>query len=142
MSHRKLKNFERYKDKVLLYAEALHITMEFREYAQDGVWYPSKNKIVIDPDMTNTEELATILHELGHATDDVLMEPSRARTKLEVAYGAVYAKTHNQAQLDLVVGCEKQAWSNGRKIATQMKIKLGKWYDEEEKIAIRDYKKD
>ena len=137
MIDRKLKNYEKYLSKIEFYAKAIGIKIEYAEEPSEGAYIPARHKVRIDTDLSESSEIATLLHELGHEMDDTLTVPVY---KLERAYEATYKDKPTKAQLKLVLECERKAWYYGKVIAAKLKIKLGKWYDECEKNAIAGYK--
>ena len=140
MCGRNLKNYLLYLEKIETYAQVLDIKIEHKTEPSDGVYIPTRRTIRIDPDLDESSDIATLLHELGHAIDDHFSHGG-IDPKTEAAYRVVYNGNPSEAQLKLVVEAEKLAWLNGRKIAKALRIPLGKWYDDEEKDAIRLYKK-
>jgi hypothetical protein len=135
---RSLKNHDAYLDKLKAYAQACEITVEWKNEDGDGAYIPSLRKIKIDPDLPDSTEIATLLHELGHSLDDTLYSKSVMRV-LDRAYKAVYHKKPTQQQLQSVLDCEKRAWTFGRSIAKKLRIPLGKWYAAEEAEALKIY---
>ena len=136
---RSLKHYKAYKQKLLDYASVINVTVEFKSEAGDGIYMPSKRKIRIDDDLDESTEIATFLHELGHAVDD-LMSNGLHGSYVSTAYNCVYNGKPTAIQLGKVVKCEEIAWSKGRGIAKKLGIRLGKWYTEEEKAGLKDYK--
>ena len=135
---RTLRNHDIYLEKLTRYCEACELTLEYKEYPNDGAFVPSRRVIVIDRDLDDSTEIATFLHELGHSTDDSLKEP-KALVKYDKAYTAFYKNDANEKQKKLVFECEQRAWEYGRGIARKLRIRLGKWYDAEEAEALLDY---
>lgn len=125
----------------MLYCDACEIQLEHKEHDNDGTWFPSKRKIVLDREMDESTEIATFLHELGHSTDDYLTNP-KTEKKYDNAYRAFYKNEATEKQNKLVLECEKRAWFYGRGIAKKLRIPLGKWYDKEEEASLKDYGED
>jgi hypothetical protein len=136
----KLKNYQLYLQRIELYAQVLDVGIEYRVHPQDGAFVPTRRKVVIDPDLSETDTLATLLHELGHFLDDTILRDNPSMGKLSEAYYAVYGDKYTNSQLEIVVKCEERAWDYGEVIAKQLKIKLGKWYTDNKKDAIRSYR--
>jgi len=126
--------------KLLRLSKALGIKVAFIHYPGNGAWHPAVNKISVDRDLEGTELVSTILHELGHVVDDLANRSDREWRKLDKAYSKVYKNKASTKQLRLVLKHERRAWTFGREIARLLKIKLGKWYDRDEKDSIADYK--
>ncbi len=136
---RVLKNFDIYKDKLLQYVEACSLTIAYREEDGDARYVPSRRKIYLDRDLSESTEIACLLHEIGHSMDDTLSAKSLEK-KIDRAYYAAYNKKPTTLQKELVVGCEERAWVYGRSIAKRLKIPLGKWFDREESDALKSYR--
>lgn len=145
MLNRKLKNYKIYLQRLKLFAQAMNIKIEYGELDAEGTWMPAIRKIKLDDDdLSQSFELAALLHELGHSMDDLLSTAAKEENALFKAYKAVYeskkGKKPTAKQLILVTSCEKRAWDNGRGIAHRLNIRLGKWYDEAERVCISSYK--
>lgn len=135
---RKLKRYDEYLQKLELYAEASGIKIEYAVNDSDGVYLPIKRIVRVDPDLPESVELAVILHELGHSLDDSLTSINQHRYRMiSRAYVAFYNEKATHHQKNLVMGCEERAWANGRAIAKQVRIPLGKWFDEMAKSYLR-----
>jgi hypothetical protein len=138
----KLKHLDSYLERLHNFARAMGITVISNvDVIGQGEWLPSKNRIKIDQGLLDSELIATFLHELGHALDDISTSSTKLDLRLAKAYYAVYNKISRKSQLQLVLNCEKRAWQKGRIIAKNLKIRLGKWYDEEEADCLSDYRK-
>lgn len=135
---RTLKNHDLYMEKLLAYAYACEITIEYKEMDGDGSYVPSRRKVKLDKDLPESTEVATLLHELGHSLDDNLTD-KKIELVMDKAYKAFYKRSANKRQVEHVVECEKRAWVYGRGIAKKLRIPLGKWYDEEERTALEGY---
>lgn len=136
---RPLKNYDIYIDKIKLYIDACELTLEYRDIDGDGMYIPSRRVIKLDKDLPESTEIATLLHECGHTLDDALHDPIMEK-KLDKCYKAVYKDKASYDQKQLVVACEERAWVFGRAIAKKLRIRLGKWFDVEEKEALDSYK--
>jgi hypothetical protein len=139
---RKLKNFSAYKKRILLYAQANGISVVYNADKDDeGVWLPSVRRIKIYPDLAPSTEIATLLHECGHALDDAVTD-DRVFNKLCNAYQAFYINRARKEQRSLVIESEIRAWELGRRIAKALKIRAGRWYALEQESAIQAYRKE
>lgn len=130
-----------YKKRLLLFAQAVNIRVQYRPVDGDGAYIPVKRKVIIDDDLTPEEEIATLLHELGHVLEDAMAPDNNKRDRLERAYVRVYDAKETPNQLRMVLRCERKAWAMGRAIAILLGIKLGPWYDKSIKDSIAAYKK-
>lgn len=136
-----LKNYKQYIERLILFAQATGITVIFRENDDsDGLWVPYSRKIIIHDQLSQSSEIACLLHELGHSMDDLLSLPPAVDNNLHKAYIALYSDKHTKAQRKAVVDCEKRAWSNARDIAKRLKIPLGKWFDAAERYCLKAYR--
>jgi len=135
---RKLPKYEEYLEKLVRYCEATELSVEHKEYEGDGAYMPNRRTIVIDRDLDESTEIATLLHEIGHSMDDSLKDPKTLK-KYDKAYTAFYKNEATDKQKKIVLECETKAWEYGRGIAKKLRIKLGKWYDVEQESALKDY---
>lgn len=138
---RSLKNFDQYFQKLEHYCQASEIEIQYKEHDNDGSWVPSRRRIILDRDLDESTAVSTLLHELGHTTDDYLKDPKQEK-KYDKAYKAFYDSTASEKQKKLVIECEERAWMYGRGIAKKLRIPLGKWFNVEEKQALESYKED
>jgi hypothetical protein len=130
-----LKHYDTYLQSLELYAEASGLTVEYGEMDSPGVYVPSRRKIRIDPDLSQSKEIAVFLHELGHSIDPSITAKATEK-KLD---GAHYANKASKRQSALVLACEERAWANARDIAKKLRIPLGKWFDNEETDCLNGY---
>jgi hypothetical protein len=135
---RPLPNFEAYLAKLLAYAKACEIKVIYRDEPCDGVYQPSRRTIIIDKDLPESTEIATLLHELGHAEDDAFLDEFTL-ARLEKLYRKVYRVKLSKRDLAQVLECERRAWQFGRAIAKKLRIPLGKWFEAEEDEALTAY---
>jgi hypothetical protein len=132
-------NHDAYLQSLELYAEASGIIVERKREDDDGAWVPSRRAIRIDPELADSTEIATFLHELGHSEDDSFFD-TREWKKIDRSYSAFQKRRYTYDQWQLVIRCEERAWRFGRAIAKRLRIPLGKWFDEEEADALRAYR--
>lgn len=138
MCNRSLPKYHEYIRRLELFSKALGVKVEYAPEDGEGSFSPATRKIRIDPELSEAEEIATFLHELGHAVDDMLID-DKVYALIDKAYTIVYDKKVSKKQQALVVNCEKRAWQYGRSIAKQLKIRLGKWYTAIEVDCLRRY---
>lgn len=142
MSGRSLKNYDKYLQKLELYAKAIKFKILYVKYDGDGAYIPSKRLIKIDEDLSESDIIGTLLHELGHVADSHSFLSNGASNNLEKAYTATYKKKNpTNKQIKLVLECEKRAWKEAETIAKLLKIKLGKWYYKGKQEALNSYRK-
>lgn len=139
MIGKKLKKYDEYLKRLILFAYALDIRVEFTESTDNGCYVPRKRLILISDDLPHSNTIASLLHELGHVLDDIFLEEYLSNTELDDAYKKTYAGKHNKKELSLVILCEMRAWKTGRAIAERLRIPLGKDYDRLEKACLSDY---
>ena len=140
MPEKNLKHYESYCIRLRTFSEAMNISVMYQDYACDGEWDPRTRRIVINTDQSQSSEIASFLHELGHSLGDLLFKDNKYDAKVSKAYKAVYSGKHRASQLDLVIKFEQTAWKNGRDIARRLKIPLGKWFDEAEAYCLSSYR--
>lgn len=139
MCGRKLKNFDSYLQKLEHYIKASKLKLSYSEtIACGGLFLPSKREIVVETDLTDSDTIATILHELGHSEDDSFHTQGVERL-IDNAYAALEKETPTSAQKQIVMDCERRAWKFGRAIAKRLQIDLGKWYSESKRHALKSY---
>ena len=136
---RDLKYYSEYVTSIENYASACGITIKYDNMDGEGSYEPHKRWLRISPDLSQSCEIAVLLHELGHCLDDTLVS-KKMEPKLSKAYNAIYKDKYTKTQLALVVACERRAWKMGRAVAKKLRIRLGKWYDEIQRFCIEDYK--
>lgn len=130
---RPLKNFEDYRDALWAYAKAAGVRIQYERSISSGVYRPRTNAVFINPDLPESTEVATTLHELGHSQDPDLTEADR------VDHAALHARCATKEQKTAVVVSELRAWNIARSIAATLNIPLGKWFDAEEKECLEGY---
>ena len=138
MIGRNLKNYEIYLDKIKAYAKASALKIVRKTEPSDGSYSPHTSTIVIDPDLDESTEIATLLHELGHAFDYKL---DSSPSTWDAYYKVYTPEGPTPLQLEKVIEAEIRAWENGVMIAKRLKIPLGKWYAAERKVALTNYRK-
>lgn len=139
MSDGKLKYYKKYLKRLTLFANAIGVNIKIQPADDDGIWIPHSKTILVDDDMPQDEEIATILHELGHALDDIVSTNVRNSQIMYNSYRAMYTSKPSKLQRKIVIAAEKKAWKYGRDIAKRLNIRLGKWYTKLEKSCIKDY---
>lgn len=136
-----LKHYTSYLERLHAFSAAMGVKVISDEDVDgEGIWLPTRNTIKIDQNMTQTDEIATFLHELGHMLDDIKSLPAKEMAKLDKAYKSFYASKAKKTQITLVYECEKKAWNNARNIAKKLKIRLGKWYYHAEVESLKGYR--
>jgi len=135
-----VKNYDIYLSRLINFAKALGIKMTWKpDIGCDGLYDPISHQVEIDNELDNDEEIATILHELGHAMDEYRVERLDQPRRMK-AYTAWYDGKDTKLQRKLVIEEEIIAWKIGRLIAKQLKIPLGKWYDYNQKAGLAVYR--
>ena len=139
MIRQDLKNAETYRNKLAAYAKSVGIKIKRKSMDVEGVYVPYTGVIWVDQDLEDVEEIATLLHELGHAWDDALTSMSSS-ARLQNAYDKIYTPHYTKHQVFLVLECEKRAWKYAKVIAKMLKIPLGKWFTKLHKEYINSYR--
>lgn len=139
-----IKNF----NKLLKYAESMHIKVIYSDVNADAQWSPISRTITLSHSFKNDpKEIALFLHELGHARDDFSIRDRGYVKYIDLCYKRFNKLTlKNQKKVYItnnqkmtVIYTEHRAWENGIDIAKQLKIKLGKWYYEEMNDGLKNY---
>lgn len=141
MPGRALKLYDEYLQRLELYAKASNILLVLAPEDSDGAYIPSRNMIRVDPDLTDSHQIAVILHELGHSLDDRLVDKKFA-SRVDRVYSSYYAGKIKGTQLEFLLDTERRAWEYGRAIAKITKIPLGQWYDAAKDYCLRTYHED
>src|SRR3990167_3005148 len=128
----KLKNYSNYLNIIKDYCTLCQIKLVYKNIKTHEGDYNDTHKIItVDDNLDDSEEIAVLLHELGHfECDNVATSVQKKRI------GNIYFKKSGGGTLSKKEGlsyrkCEDDAWEQGRIIAKRLKIRLGKWYDEE-----------
>lgn len=135
---RQLKHYETYIKLIRSYAKGIHLKIEFVD-GDNGVFSAQLRRIRCGTEQDETAIVATLLHELGHALDDALVNRKTFRA-MSKAYIALEHKKANAKQRRAIVKTEQRAWAYGKIIAKILCIPLGKWYDTYSRRYIREYK--
>ncbi len=136
-----LKHYSKHLKKLKTYANALGIKIIYKKNPiSEGVYVHTRNLIYIEKELSESTEIAVLLHELGHAIDTDFMTPKRCY-KIEKAYDAAEKGKLTTYNRRIILKCERDAWNRARLIARRLKIKLGKWFDEAEEVCLDSYKK-
>jgi hypothetical protein len=139
MAGRPLKYFEDYRDLLHKYAKGSGIKVIYKDLDTYGTYVHDRRELTLCKDMDESTEISALLHELGHADDEVLTNKSLNRM-VNKAYPRVYRGKATKKQKKLVLECEKRAWKFGRGLAKKLRIPLGKWYDDQERECLASYK--
>lgn len=139
---RKLKNYKIYLKRLKLFARANKVSIVIAESDSEGVWMPLVRRIRLDENLSNSVEIASLLHELGHSIDDLMWVKLAESKEVDKAYEAMYSEKVSSKQRKIVVEFEERAWKNARNIAKRLNIRLGKWYYKTEKKFLNTYKKE
>jgi hypothetical protein len=132
-----LKHYQEYRKRIGAYATAVRLRIS---YSSGGSCYrPDLRWIYIEKGQDNTEELAAILHELGHDLDNNIVNYCNNK-ELRKSYFSIYAKSSTLEQDALVLECEARAWKYGRSIAKMLGIRLGSWFTKEESTCLAEYR--
>lgn len=142
----RLRNRYLYREKLEGYAAYQEIAIEWRDQDEMededdmGVWRPQHRRIVMRDNLSDAEEIAILLHELGHTQDDALIPANTPEyRRIDRAYKAVYKKRATPAAREIVREREAMAWHLARGIAKRLRIPLGKWFDQAETDGMEFY---
>lgn len=135
-----MKKYELYLSRLVNFAKASGISITWKRLDSHEAYYsPGSNSIVIDDELEEEQEIAFLLHELGHAMDEYRVDRLN-QDDISDAYTAWYEGRDTKSQKKKVVKEEKTAWRIGRIIAKNLKIPLGKWYTRESKEGLSVYR--
>lgn len=102
-----------------------------------GVYIPSKRKILLSTELSNSEELAICLHELGHCIY-FLVTSEEDLDEMERIYDTFHKDATKGKKA--VLRYETAAWDIGEKLAKVLRIPLGKWYYEVKDECLQTYR--
>lgn len=142
MKSGKVKNFNIHFQKLIDYAKLCKIEIHKKksltsDETEEGKFTEEDRHIDLSWEMNQKELLATLLHELGHFEDYMVVSSK----KLDRAYNLLNEdKPITLIEKRLIVKCEKRAWAFGRILAKKFNIPLGYWYSREEQKALATYK--
>ena len=134
-----LKHFDKYRKSIDAYAKAHRLKIRYDRRGYESSFVPSLRVIKIEPHMSDSEEIATLLHELGHSIDDMLVVNGTMSRRMDKAYKSLYKNRASKVQKAMVYGAESRAWNLGRVIARELNIRLGKWYTSVEQFSLKTY---
>jgi len=135
-----MKKYDLYISRLLAFAKALGISVTWKRLGSYEAYYrPDNNSITIDDELDPESEIASMLHELGHAVDEYRVERLN-QEDVSRAYTAWYEGRDTRSQRKKVLAEERAAWRIGRIIAKNLKISLGKWYAKEQKESLAVYR--
>ncbi len=139
----RLKNYNKYLKLLLEYAKLCRVEVYENELEDaDGDYY--KRVINLDKKLSQSSEIAVLLHELGHFLDEMVNPVLNERPELNRAYeifnDPLFMGEMTYKQRKALIACEKRAWVYGKVIAKKLKIKLGSWYDKEMRAGMSCYK--
>jgi hypothetical protein len=137
----RLPKYSEYLDSLKLYAKALKIKVEYKHGDFEGGEYHHHVRVLrLEPDLSESQEIACFLHELGHAFDESACDYNYVKN-LSKAYLAFYEDRATPLQVAGVLKCEREAWRYAEIIAKLLKIKLGKWFYKNKKYFLEGYEK-
>lgn len=133
-----LKHYDDYLERLTNFADAIGVKIRFTKYDNDDAkWSPAKSTISLDEDMSQTDMIASFLHELGHALADLVLDTDQSMIE---AYSKIYDEgRYTKKHKKIVIAIERQAWYIGRLIAARLKIKLGAWFTQCQKDSLNSY---
>lgn len=130
-------------NKLLKYAESSGVTVVYVERNESASWKRDLRTIQLSPDSSGkVEELALLLHELGHMRDDFTLGKVK---EIDLAYKQFnklisgHIKSASKKNKIIVIDTEYRAWNYGIAIAKQLGIRLGKWYFSEMESGLQTY---
>jgi hypothetical protein len=124
-----LRNFDTYYDKIVVYGKAIGIAIEVKPEDCEGMYLPSRRVIRIDDELSETATIAILLHEFGHHYDGAGLD-ANTHMELNDAYEAIAKDKATTRHKAIHIAHERKAWDCGRIIARNLKIPLGKWYED------------
>lgn len=141
--HRRLKNYQKYLNKILRLAKDFRLKVVITKgTTDDGIFIPLDRAIIVRKGLSNSFTISVLLHELGHFLYDEQI-PRKLAHKVDTAYKSMDRReyiTENQA--DVILDCEKRAWRNGKVIANILNIPLGVWFTSAKNHSLATYRRD
>lgn len=134
-----LKHYGKYLRKLTAFANSLGLKVIYRSEQSDGLFVPSKRKVVIDRELGEANTIAVFLHELGHAVQHYFgTYHYKDVGKLHKAYES---NKPTRSQVKLRTAYEREAWENGALVAQALNIRLGTWYDNIAKYYLKSFRR-
>lgn len=111
------------------------------EDSVDGIYMPNQRKIVIDKNLSQSEIISTLLHELGHFIDDLRNPYNNLanRYHLQGRANDDIGRELTFRQKKALLKTEREAWINARGLASQLRIPLGNWFVNDERTSLKTY---
>ena len=122
----RLANYKQYYDKLEHFIHASGLKLLVTSTVDGGEYRPRSRTVVIDDSLDESEEIAIILHELGHAFVD--FDPPVTSYLYAVYKRYEESKPLTPAERVEIMSTERSAWIMGEHIAKLLHIPLGKWY--------------
>ena len=138
----RLKNYKSYLKKIKAYARLCNVKIIFRkEVDGTGEYRPSRREVVIERGLNQSEIISTLLHELGHFIDDLRNPLNHFSNRFHNDGRTAIERDRDLTMLQKkrVLKLEKEAWKNGRALASQLNIPLGQWFSKDEKSSLNSY---
>ena len=137
----RLKNFPIYLEKIKKWCKAsgVHIRSK-KSLPCEGVYYPHNKTIAYSEELSESEIISCLLHEIGHLLDDYTNKDKYSHIHFVQGIDNIQAvKRLTKRQKKKVVDTEVSAWKNAEALAKILKIPLGKWYYKDKKEALKSY---
>jgi hypothetical protein len=128
MPSRKLKHYDRIIQSLEQYAKAIKLKIIRRSENSEGTYVPLRKIIYLDKDLDESEEVAVLLHELGHAHDLAMLGHKEFMRTIDPAFDAANAGNATTEDMYIILCCESRAWEYGEALAKTLGIRLGKWF--------------
>lgn len=134
-----LKHYHKYIKRLNIFAKSIGLKIHYRDnLVSEGVYVPLTFRVYIENDLSESSEIAILLHELGHSLDLGLIDIEQNKV-IENAYAAYEKPRCSVKNKRIVMKCERTAWKNARVIAHRLKIKLGIWFNDCESLCLKTY---
>lgn len=135
-----LKNYELYVKNIRLFCKSIRLRLQFSAADGDGAYLPARRIIRVDPELSESETIAVLLHELGHVLDDTMLNKARFRDVTRAYTNLNQERPLTSVQRRTIIRTEERAWEYGRVVAKILGIPLGRWYDKKMAYCLKAYK--
>ena len=129
--------------KIVALAKTLNITVRFTtsvSKAGEATWYPESRVIHVHKYLDTQLKVWSIVHELGHAIYDGLLQNQARYKSVDRAYHRMHSgKKLSKRQHRLIWNTEVVAWEMGEAVMLMLNIPRTREYRKQRRAALKTY---